>query len=143
MRYGPWTAQHTIHSDAATVGTFTNMPSAATFLFSSTRHITMVDVSGMTYVRLKVNKQATAASSGSKLILRYSPTFSTNVANYVDIGVSEVSVSVDATNTLLVTEWIEIEPTALGHGDICLAVIGTGGNGTLDPQFGSISASFS
>ena len=143
MRTGNWTSQISIHANAAAAGTFTNMPAADTFLFSSHRHITVADVSGMTYVRFKVNKQGTAASSGAKLILRYSSNFSTTVSDYVDIGVSEVSLPVDTTNASLITDWIEIDPTALGYEDIYLAVIGNGGNGTLDPAFGNISVSFS
>jgi hypothetical protein len=133
----------TISGGVEAASTFTNMPAADTFLFSSFRHVTLADVSGMTYVRLKVNKQATAGNAGSKLILRYSPAFSTVVSDYVDIGTSEVSVTIDGTNLFLDSGWIEIDPSAVGYEDIYLAVIGTGGNGIKDPQFGSIGASFS
>lgn len=133
----------TIHAEVDAAATFTNMPVADTFLFNSHRHITKVDVAGFSEVRLKVNKQATAGSTGAKLILRYSPTFSTSVANYTDIGVSEVSVNIDVTNSFLDSGWIEIHPDVyVGDDDVFLAVVGNGGNATLDPTFGNISVSF-
>ncbi|MEO6513265.1 MAG: hypothetical protein ABIR37_01140 [Candidatus Saccharimonadales bacterium] len=142
MRTGNWTAQYTINAASAAVATFTNMPAADAFLFSSTRHIVLADLSGMTYVRLKVNKQTTAATSGAKLTLRYSPTFSTVVSDYIDIGITEVSVGVDVVNQYLTSSWVEIDSTALCYEDVYLAVVGSGGNGTLDPTFGNISVSF-
>ena len=142
IKSGSWTTHVTIHANAAGAGTFTNMPTADTFLFSSHRHVTLVDVTGMTYVRLKVNKQATAAPSGAKLILRYNSTFSTTASDYSSIGTSEVSVGIDVTNQHLDSGWVELDPSALSFGDIYLAVIGNGGNGTLDPAFGSIGVSF-
>lgn len=142
MRTGNWSAQYTIYarSDGATA--YTNMPAADSFLFNSHRHVVLVDVSGMTYVRFKVNKQGTAGTAGSTLTLRYSPVFSTDTADYSDIGVTPVSVSIDVTNQYLATDWIEIDPSAIGYEDVYLAVIGNGGSGTTDPVFGNISASF-
>lgn len=142
MRQGAWTAQYTIHSDVSVAAAFTNMPSAETFLFSSHRHIILVDTTGMTYVRLKVNKQATNGSNGAKLILRYSQTFSTVVSDYRDIGITEVSVPIDNQNTYMSSQWIEINQDVTGLEDVYLAVIGVGGNGNADPAFGNISVSF-
>jgi hypothetical protein len=138
-REGQWTIHVSLHARSDGAGTFTNMPAADTFLFSSHRHITKVDLTGMTYIRLKVNKQATAGNTGAKLILRYSPTFSTTVGSYIDIGTSECSVTVDVTNTYLDSGWIEIDDSA--KDDVFIAVVGNGGNGTLDPTFGNISIS--
>ena len=134
----------TIHAEVDAAATFTNMPAADTFLFSSHRHVTMVDVSGFTQVRLKVNKQGTAGQTGAKLILRYSSTFSTTVGNYSDIGTSEVSVDIDTTNSYLDSGWIDLNDDVLSvdGDDIFLAVVGNGGNATLDPTFGNISVSF-
>lgn len=138
-RLGLYTLHATIHSEADSAATFTNMPAADTFLFSSHRHVTLVDLEGMSKIRLKVNKQATAGSVGSKLILRYSLTFSTSVGNYSDIGTSEVSVNIDNTNTFLDSGWVDIHNDA--KSDVYICVVGNGGNGTLDPQFGNISIS--
>jgi hypothetical protein len=143
MREGPYAMHTTIHGAANAAATWTNMPAADTFLFGSYRHVMPVDVSGFVQVRLKVNKQATAGAAGSKLILRFAQTFSTSVANYADIGVTEVSVPIDTTNTVLESGWVDISgDVPPGDDDVFLAVIGSGGNGTLDPQFGTISVSF-
>lgn len=142
MRQGPWTAQYVIHANASAAAAFTNMPAADTFLFSSHRHVTLISVEGMSHVRLKVNKQATAGAVGSKLILRYSPVFSTSVASYTDIGASEVSVPIDSVNTFVSSPWIDLDPSVFVYDDIFIAVIGNGGNGTLDPSLGNISVSF-
>jgi hypothetical protein len=143
MREGSWTAQYTIHADA-NAGQWLNMPTGTNFLFSSPRHIVAVDVNGMTYVRLKVNRLATAANSGSKFVLKYSPTYSTDPASYIDIGTSEVSVLVDTPNTYLMSNWIPLNNDCRVYDDIYLAVISvTGsGNGNADPEFGNISVGF-
>lgn len=112
IREGSYTLHATIHAEADAAATFTNMPSADTFLFSSHRHIVLVDLEGMTKIRLKVNKQATAGATNAKLILRYSTSFSTNVGDYLDIGTSEVSVTIDVTNSYLDSGWIDIDDNA-------------------------------
>jgi len=128
-----------IVSDNA-VSTWTNMPLALTFWSGSYRHITKIDLTNYTQVRLIVNKQTTAGAAASKLILRYNAVFSTTVGNYLDIGSSEVSVAVNTTNTVLATSWISLATGA--KADIFLSLIGSGGNGALDPAFGQIIAQF-
>ena len=128
-----------LSTDGANV-TWTNMPSAATFLFGSHRHVGLVDLSGYTQCRFIVNKQGTAGVAGSKFILRYYTSFSTTVADYLDIGTGEVSVAVNTTNSVLSTAWIDLAAGA--KADVFVAVIGSGGNGTIDPIFGSVSAQF-
>jgi hypothetical protein len=128
-----------IVSDNA-VSTWTNMPLALTFWSGSYRHITKVDLTNYTQVRLVVNKQATAGDTASKLILRYLDSFNTAAGNYLDIGLSEVSVAVNTTNTVLASNWINL--VAGAKADIFLSLIGSGGNGVLDPAFGQISAQF-
>ena len=120
--------------------TWTNMPAAVTFFSGSHRHVTRADLTNYSQVRFVVNKQGTAGQSGSKLILRYRTAFSTTVGNYSDIGASEVSVAVDTTNTVLSTAWTDLAAGAKADVFVCIA--GSGGNGTIDPIFGSISAQF-
>lgn len=141
MKPGSWAISTVIHAEADAAATFTNMPAADTFLFSSSRHIQMIDLSGMSHVRLKVNKQATAGALGAKLTLKFSPTFSTTVGNYSNIGTSSVEVAINVTNTYLDSGWVELVPEATS-GDVYLAVIGSGGDGVLDPTFGTISVAF-
>lgn len=128
-----------IVADSA-AATWTNMPSAAAFFMGSYRHATKVDLTSYTQCRLVVNKQGTSGAEASKLILRYRTAFSTAVADYSDIGTSEVSVAVNTTNSVLATGWINL--VAGAKADIYLSVVGSGGDGALDPIFGSISAQF-
>ena len=120
--------------------TWTNMPLAATFLFGSHRHVMRVDLSTYTQVRFSVNKQATAGAAAAKLVLRYRASFSTTVGDYSDIGTSEVSVAINTTNNVLVTNWIDLAAGA--KADVFMAVVGSGGDGVIDPTFGSIIAEF-
>jgi hypothetical protein len=120
--------------------TWTNMPLAATFLSGSHRHVLKVDLTNFTQVRLIVNKQGTAGAAASKLILRYRTAFSTTVGDYSDIGTSEVSVAVNVQNTVQVSNWINI--TANAKADVFVCLVGSGGDGALDPVFGNIIAQF-
>jgi hypothetical protein len=120
--------------------TWTNMPLAATFLSGSHRHILKVDLTNFTQVRLIVNKQGTAGAAASKLILRYRTAFSTTVGDYSDIGTSEVNVAVNVQNTVQVSNWINI--TANAKADVFVCLVGSGGDGALDPVFGNIIAQF-
>ena len=138
-KQGNWAMHATIHAEVDAAATFTNMPAGDTFLFSSHRHVILLDLEGMTQIRLKVNKQATAGAASAKLIIRFSPTFSTTVGNYQDIGTSEVSVAINTTNAYLDSGWIDIKEEA--KTDVYVAIVGNGGDGILAPQFGNISIS--
>jgi len=141
MKPGAWAVNTVIHAEADANGVFSNMPAADTFLFSSARHIQLLDLNGMTFVRFKVNKQGTAGQAGAKLTLKYALSYSETASNYSDIGTSAVEVAIDATNTYLDSGWIELTDEAKS-GDVYIAVVGSGGNGVLDPAFGTISMAF-
>ena len=126
---------------AAAAAAWTNMPSAATFLFGSARHVVKADLTNYSQVRYVVNKQTVAGASGSKLIVRYkTSTYSETVGDYSDIGTSEVSVAVNVTSTLLDTGWINLASGA--KADVNIAIVGSGGDGTLDPVFGNMLIMF-
>jgi hypothetical protein len=123
---------------------WTNMPSALSFLLSTAtvnKNGTKIDLSNFTQCRLVVNKQGTAGATASKLILRYkADPFTQTAANYSDIGASEVSVACNVTNQMLVTSWVNL--VAGAKADVHVAVLGSGGDGALDPAFGMICAEF-
>jgi len=127
---------------AATI--WTNMPVALSFWLSTAtvaKGVLRIDLTGYTQVRLRVNKQGTAGAAASKLILRYKASpFTQTVANYSDIGASEVSVAVNVTNTYLETAWINL--VAGAKTDVFVALLGSGGDAALDPAFGYIHAEF-
>ena len=62
------------------------------------------------------------------------------VANYVDIGTSEVSVAVNVQNSFLATAWINLAAGA--KADVYVDIVGSGGDAALDPAFGSVVAEF-
>jgi len=122
---------------------WTNMPVALSFFLSTAtvgKSVTKVDLTGYSQVRLLVNKQGTSGAAASKLILRYYTAFSQTVANYLDIGTSEVSVATNVNNTFLDTGWINLASGA--KTDVWIDLLGSGGDGTLDPAFGTIVAIF-
>lgn len=138
-KYGAWAFNVSIYADTNEDAVYTNMPSANSFLFNSYRHVTLVDLSGMSSVRMIVNKQSVAGSAGSKLSLKYSDTFSTNPDDYSNIGVDPVEILIDTENSILTTNWTQI---LAPQNDVFLAVIGSGGDGNITPHFGHISVNF-
>lgn len=116
------------------------MPAAATLWAGTAAHITRVDLSNFTQVRLCVNKLAAAGGASSKLILRYWTSYTQTAATFVDIGASEVSVAANGVNTYVNSAWINLAAGA--KADVFLAVVGSGGDGVLDPVFGQIVAQF-
>jgi len=122
--------------------TWLAMPSALSFFDSSTGFVTQADLTAYNQVRLIVNKQATAGAGSSKIILRYQAISGSpfTASSYSDIGTSEVSVSVNVTNTILVTSWINMAAGA--KDDVWLTILGINGDDTISPQFGNIYAEF-
>jgi len=123
---------------------WTNMPTALSFFLSTAtvaKSVLRVDLTGKLQVRLRVNKQGTSGAAASKLILRYKAApFTQVVANYSDIGTSEVSVATNVNGTYLETAWIDLAAGA--KADVFLALLGSGGDGALDPAFGYVHAEF-
>jgi hypothetical protein len=123
---------------------WTNMPAALSFWGSTAlvlRTVHKLDLTAYTQVRLWLWKAATAGAAAAKLILRYkaSPVTQT-VADYSDIGVSEVSRAINVANTFLDTGWIDLAAGA--KADVFVALVASGGDGALDPLFGTIMMEF-
>lgn len=129
-----------ICASTAAAATWTNMPAAETFLFGSHRHVTKIDLTGYSQVRLVVNKQATAGAASSVLFVKYSAAFDATVGNYLPIGGSAVQVAVNAQNTVLDSGWVALDAGA--KADVFVCVAGSGGDGVLDPSFGGIFLQF-
>lgn len=123
---------------------WTNMPAALSFWFSSAtscKAARQIDLTNYTQCRLRVIKLATAGAANAKLILRYKASpWTQTVANYSDIGTSEVSVAINVQNTFLDTGWIDLAAGA--KADVFVALVGSGGDGAIDPRFGDIIAEF-
>lgn len=127
-----------VMDNAAT--TWTNMPLAASFFNGSHRYALKVDLTNFTQVRLVVNKQATAGAAASIVVLSYIGAFSVTLGSWLAIGTSSVQLAVNVQNTVLSTSWIDL--VAGAKGDVFITLIGSGGDGVLDPAFGNIVAQF-
>lgn len=127
---------------AEVANTWSNMPDTLQFFDSSSAFVTRADLSTFNEVRLIVNRQGTAGAANSKLILRYQTTGGApfTQGSYSDIGVTEVSLNVSATNNLLATSWIQMASGAMS--DVWVALLGIGGDNSADPVFGNIYAEF-
>lgn len=126
------------HALSSAQASWASMPAAATLLNGHHRHVLRANLTGFSQVRLHVNKMGTAGFAGSKLILRYATAFATSAGSYSDVGTSEVSCAIDATDTYVSSSWINL--ATLAKADVFLAIVGSGGNGATSPQYGSITA---
>lgn len=128
--------------NAATTLTWTDMPSAETVLAASSSRIIKFDMTEYDEVRL-LGRVSTAGVSGAKLILRYNTanSVSLTVAGNWDngVGTSEVAMSLTATG-MIDSGWIKIANAA--KGDYNIAIIGSGGDGAVDPVFGNVYVQF-
>lgn len=119
------------------------MPTADTLFNGSHRHVTKVDLTNFTQVRLIVNKQATAGAAASKIAIRWAASFQTTAGGYANIGLggAEVACSpLNVQNAVVVSAWVNM--IAGAKADVFLALVGSGGDGALDPTFGAIVAEF-
>ena len=138
-KFGPWAFNVSICSCTDSDLVYNSMPQIESFLCNSTRYIMIADLFGMNSVRMLVNKQSISGAVGSKIYLKYSENYSTNLYDYKNIGESPVEVSIDTENAFLKTEWI---PLLAPQNDVYLAVIGSGGDGIISPHFGNIVIDF-
>lgn len=119
----------------------TNAPAARRFFLNTHRYVMLLDLTDFTECRLVVNKQGVAGAASYKLCMEYRAAgFSTSVANYVDIGTSEVACACNVLNTIVSSGWIALAAGA--QADVAVCVTSEGGDGVLDPQFGSIVLQF-
>jgi len=118
--------------------TWTNQPVGETFLLGSNRHVTKVDLTDYTEVRLVVRVLGVAANSGATMQLKFRTSFSTGVFGYSTFA--NTAVSIDATNTITDSGWVSMPSVA--RADVFVAPAGLGGDGAIDPEFGSVAAHF-
>lgn len=122
--------------------TWTNMPTAVTLLFGTAAGVQLMDTRCFSSVRLLSVKMGTAGAAASRLLLRYHTAFTTTAATYVDISTTgSPEVALNTTNTMLNSGWQTLLPAAKRE-DCYLAVVGSGGDGALDPILGTIVVEF-
>lgn len=115
---------------------WTNQPNAVTEFGGVTNHRIQVDLSNVNQARLTVVRAGGTATATATIAVQYS-TDQTNWF-YLD-GASGPSVNI-STVGLQVSPWVNITPGA--KGDVYLRIVGSGGNGAADPQFGLITVQF-
>ena len=119
----------------------TNSPSALRFYLNRPYcYVSKADLTGFTQVRLVTFKAGTAGAADYKLILKYIVNWSGTAGNWLDVGMGEVNVTGNVTNQPRVSEWINLCEGA--KADVFIALMTSGGNGTLDPQWGHVTAEF-
>lgn len=123
-----------------------DQPAAATIFnnngSTSSGKVVKVDLTNYKQVCLRVVKLGTAAATGATLRLRYATSFNVAASGYATLGASstEVSVAIDTTNAFLDSGWIDLVAGALGV--VFIDLEGVGGDGAIDPLFGTIEAVF-
>ena len=120
------------------------MPAAITFFLSATGNpITKLDLSTYTQGRLLVNKTSVAgAAANTAILIRYSTTFTQTAGSYLTMGTSEIQSVVGTTAAgYFDSGWIDLVAGAKADG-IFVGLFGINGNGTADPQFGTVIAQF-
>lgn len=129
------------HAVSSAQSSWSAMPAAATLLNGHHRHISRAVLTGFSQARLHVNKMGTAGFAGAKWILRYSTVYGTTAATFTaDAGTTEIACAIDATDTFVSSSWTNL--AALAKADVFLAIVGSGGNGVITPQYGGCYAEF-
>lgn len=119
---------YTILSAAAPI-TWTAMPSGSTELLGITDFRTKIDLSAHKQCRFTV-AVSTVGLAGATL----RPQYSTDGTNFSNLG-DGLSISLDAQG-LAASSWINIP--AASKTDVTTRVVGSGGNGILNPAFNSV-----
>lgn len=120
----------TVISDTAGV-TWLAQPAATTELLGLTQFRTKLDLSGYDEVRLNAIV-ATVGLSGSTLSVQYAE----DCSSWADISATNPTVALDATS-MKTSVWQKLAANA--KDDVCLRIVGTGGNGILNPVFNSLN----
>ena len=121
--------------------TISSLPSTERFFGNSNRFITKVDLANYSYVRL-VFRVTTASSAGAapRFRAKYKTSFDTTIANYSDIGTSEVSGSLASTG-IADSGWIALAAGAKIND--CFITIGElGGDGSGSPVIAQVYINF-
>lgn len=126
--------------DGFTAENWANMGAASAFLNDAVASIHHADLTGFSQTRLLVNKRLTAGAANSALFLRASTSYSDVATNYTTISTPETTVAINVAGGFLDSGWKPLKSQFAG--EVFLAVVGSGGDGVTDPNFGSMVARF-
>lgn len=119
---------------------WTDQPSAATFLYGSSRHVVKLDTSGYTAVRMTTNVEAASADGTAQLELQYKTSACTNISSYASAGTTAVTTALTSAD-VVTSSWQTLAAGAKGT-DVCFAAVGTATGSAGDPQIGSVVIEF-
>lgn len=135
------TMEVTFIADASANTTLTAMAAAEDYLATSVRHVTRLDLTGYTAVRMVVRRMATASAAGAVLNLKYSLTDPNNTFAAGAWSSIPLQVSINTTNATLDSGWVTI-PAGMRVNNVYIAVTQAGGDGSAAPVIGSVRAFF-
>jgi len=125
------------HADATASITMTNQAIAEQFLGNNNSNITLMDLAAATDIRIIARVVTGSASANSpRLRVRYRIAFSTTIADYIDIGTSEVAASL-TTAGVIASAWTPIVAGAQ-IASCFVTVTQIGGDAVADPVSGSV-----
>ena len=130
-------------ADNQTVGnTWTNMPAAESFWLGSSISVRYFDTRPFTEVRLSCLRAGNVAPIGSAIQLKFATAYSTNGSDYNGMTTAgSPLLLISGTQTHSVSDWQTLLPEARIE-NCYLAVLGSGGDGAMDPVFGNIEIDF-
>ncbi len=125
-------------------GMWINMPLADGFFMNSIGYTQFIDLTNYTGVQLCINKTITAgvgsSAATSMLQLKYLGHFNTTVTNYLPLDSSNTRSRINFQNTYINSGWKPI--VAGARSGVFVTLMGSGGDGAVDPSFGMITAYF-
>ena len=119
---------------------WTNMPATVDFFALAITHIHLLDTTGMSMVKLTSTRGTTPGTATARLGVRYSPTYSMSAANFTLATSTDLSVPISGTSGVVSTGWQNLLPGAVGEG--YWALVGSGGDGVIDPVLGATTLEF-
>lgn len=118
-----------------TVANWLNMPAAATEMYAATNAIrTQIDMTYATDVRAVVRTGNIAGAAGAVLYFEYSA----NQVAWVNLGIANTAIN--AANTTTTSAWTAVPVGA--KGDMYVHVMGSGGDGAIDPDLKMVQLQF-
>ena len=122
--------------------TLTNALQADGFINADNSYIWKTDLRPFRQVRLTGRIATVSASANNpRLQLRYSTSFTTTVANFLQLGASSVEISMFTGQTLADSGWIDIAQAAR-IDSVFLGLFNIGGDGAADPVVNQVNAMF-
>ena len=117
-----------------------NMPLSDAFFNGQASNTQFIDLTNFTGVSLCITRGGNVANATAMLQLRYSPTYSLTIGDYVPLTTTNLYSYLVTPNVHINSGFYPIVNAA--RSGVFVALMGSGGNGLLDPNFGNTVAYF-